>query len=133
MSDFDRLASAVPVDRVAARVTRPGVHFDDTKKVREWDNHWSTQPKVVELTALQRNATGFVDLTGVRTGRLVVVGLLPKGNRRKGAVGVWVVRCDCGDFETRKSKVLKQRRADDCCSRCQYNRALKEGLLPDAK
>jgi len=59
------------------------------------------------------------DLTDERRGSLVVKGLLDKSELSGGAKASWVVRCDCGGWETRSTKALRSgKEPNDCCVRC---------------
>ena len=52
-------------------------------------------------------------LVGVRFGRFVVVGLHAEIR------GAWVVRCDCGDYETRRSRAIRNpNNFGDRCTLC---------------
>jgi hypothetical protein len=95
-----------PVNKTAARVVSSGVHYDSPKKIVQ--RHWSTPPPTIAIT---NKGGDFKDLTGVRFGRFTVVGLYQEG--------LWLVRCACGDFETRRSKAVnnpnnKQDRCENC-------------------
>lgn len=61
--------------------------------------------KVPVEEILRRNpGKSFSDMTGLRVGRLEVVGLFQwRGNRGS----EWIVRCDCGMFERMNHNVLK--------------------------
>lgn len=60
------------------------------------------------------------DITGKRSGSLVVKGLLDKSGFGNGnAKASWVVRCDCGMWETRTYKAITSgRETHDCCVHC---------------
>lgn len=60
------------------------------------------------------NDPGFMNLTGKRKGMLQVIGYAGPG--KTGAR--WVVRCDCGAIEVRKTKVLQQDHPNDRCAAC---------------
>ncbi len=56
------------------------------------------------------------DLTGIKTGRLTVLGYSSEYKRR------WVVRCDCGRYCLRKNKPLTEKRTGKVelmCSGCE--------------
>ena len=53
-----------------------------------------------------------LDLTGVKVGRFTVIGLSM-------LLGRWVVRCQCGNYEHRRSKAITNPKAPgDRCSEC---------------
>lgn len=73
----------------------------------------------------------FVDLTGIRSGRLTVLGIAvdvsANGTR-------WVVRCVCGSYELRRTRYLKacaagEKTGDDepMCGSCSYTKKLRQG------
>ena len=55
----------------------------------------------------------FVDLSGDVFGGFVVTGYLGKGR--------WQVECDCGNFASRSSKVIKKAPGFDKCCECIEN------------
>lgn len=63
---------------------------------------------------------GTTDRTGARFGRLVVIGLHLRSNDDRGrwSRDAWVVRCDCGTYETRRSETVDAAREDACCADC---------------
>lgn len=86
-----------------------GKSMEDGKQGR----HWKTSPP------LRRIPKDTPDLTGIKFGQLTVVGLYAVGT---GKYGLWIVRCACGDYETRKARSIKTQSAKDdstaCCSQC---------------
>jgi len=68
---------------------------------------------------MKRVPHGCPDYTGQRRGRLVVKGLLDKSELGGSKKASWVVRCDCGMWETRTSKAIREaNEPDDCCVHC---------------
>lgn len=69
------------------------------------------------------------DFTGARFGSLTVLGLVGSDDRT-GAwkLRAWVVRCVCGDYETRRQKSIRKSvvasSVDDACGICSYTRAM---------
>lgn len=59
---------------------------------------------------------GSKDLTGLKIGRLTVIGLAVQRPKSKKQKGCWVVRCLCGAFEIRKAKYLQN--ADPTRAEC---------------
>lgn len=116
ITDFDALASAVPVDRTAALVIAPGVHWDP-KRPENWPaKSYDAPPRVSRWT--QR--TG--DLTGTRYGRITVLGLL----RAKKHWSLWLVRCDCGAYEDRTAGSIANH-GGRTCWRCDRLWRMQEG------
>lgn len=123
--DFDRMSTAAPINRTAVRVTTSkGVHWEPEKDLGT--RRWLAPPPMVAIT----KGVG-VDLTGLRRGRLVVVGLVDNAaiGRSSRARGGWVVRCTCGAYELRILSVLRDpsNRAADMCSHCDYLEEVKAG------
>ena len=101
-----------PVNRLAKRVTEPGFQFESIKKIAQ--RHWDAQPS---LRPVPNDAP---KLAGIKFGRFIVLGLYNEGN------GLWVVRCTCGAFETRKAKSIRNpANKNDCCDNCRQIEYLK--------
>ena len=84
-----------------------GEQYHNPKKIT--CAHWEIQPPLRRYV----NCNNFVDLSGRKVGRLTVLGLHAK------LPGAWVVRCSCGDFETRKAKAISNpENFGDRCSKC---------------
>lgn len=75
-----------------------------------------------ECPMLRPVTPGQEDLTGVRFGKMVCVGLAPVNG---GQVASWVARCDCGVYELRKAKTIKKRWPLEACGNCGYDFHLK--------
>lgn len=84
-----------PIDRMAARVTSPGIAYNPNKRLHKelWDAPPPTYPPPKEIE----------NLIGTRRGRVEIVGYL--GRRRlskaKGNQHNWLMRCGCGKYESR--------------------------------
>lgn len=103
---------ALPVNATAARVVARGEAYESKKKVLVTESPFPmrTRPPL-------KNS---IDLTGIRQGRLVVVGL--SEDKR----GVWVCRCDCGVYCHRKAKAIRNPRNHvDRCEECRHLAHLK--------
>ena len=89
-----------PVDRVAGQVSSRGESFDvnyGNVANKPWDSPIKTVPVLKNME----------DLTGIRRGRLTVIGRIdPKIMNSKGG-SYWLVRCDCGKYHKRKAKAIK--------------------------
>lgn len=107
---IEKVVTSVPVDSTAARVTSRGVRYESSKKITQ--RHWDTAPP---HTLPKLNAKDLL-MVGYRFGRMTVVGKLEHVNN-KGAL--WLVRCDCSHFESRRTKAIRNpRNVGDCCDRC---------------
>lgn len=115
---MDDIYSRVPVDRVAVWVAGPGEHFNPTKRVQANDSEEPIATRPARIS--ERNADGFLDLTGQRVGRFMVLGLARDFARQ------WVVRCDCGRYSTRHAKAIKNpANTQDRCEHCRHLAFLK--------
>lgn len=140
MSKIPTLRNNIPVNRTAANVIKPGVHFD----VKIPGNHriWDKCPPIAPLPPLIERNPDFIDYTNVRYGRFVVVGYSAEysrhgiframshhdrikidfKNRKRGRCR-WIVRCACGNYELRASSAIKKAGPLDRCFIC--NKALQ--------
>ncbi len=109
----------IPINRDAARVIKPGEHYIPHKKIM--NVHRSTPLKVQKpIPKSIRNNKGFSDLTGSRRGRLTVLGMSADD------LTLWVCRCDCGRYTTRKAKAIKNpNNEQDRCEECRQLAYLK--------
>jgi hypothetical protein len=122
MALIDKVKGA-PVDRTAALVTskRRG-KYDDTAHIPQTRWHSEVPPPMRHPDPGMRPGT---NLTGRRFGWLTVVGQLDykaadrdSGKRRRHGAH-WVVRCDCGKYETRFRKGLTNpKNKEDRCAAC---------------
>ena len=97
-----KVGHELPVDGTAARVITRGESFE--YRVQSWSQDSALPLPVREPP----NTPSFVDLTGLRIGRLVVIGFSADRNAR------WVCRCDCGTYTLRKTPALRAGTAAPC-------------------
>jgi hypothetical protein len=114
------LAASAPVNRDAATGAFGGgaAYAEPGNIMSEW--HWPSPPPLARVTR------GGIDLTGLRVGRLHVIGLLQRDNNRQ--PGVWVCRCTCGDYCGRKAKALRNPDAKPetmMCQRCEHTQRIQ--------
>lgn len=103
-----------PINKTAALVVGNGVsfHIDDNRENTVCER---VPLPLRAITKEMLESPGFTDLTGLKKGRITVMGLhLNRGNR--GAA--WSVRCVCGIYETRVSRSLKSDFPYDGCIEC---------------
>ena len=102
-TNWDAVAASTPLNTTASVVRdSPGEHW--TPLVMDQRIHSDVPIPCAVLP------TGAPNLTGLRVGRLVVIGY---HSRRKKNGRMWVVRCQCGAYEVRKaSKLTAERPAD---------------------
>lgn len=107
----------VPANKQAAMSLAKGEHFDEKLYVDVFD----APPQMRPIPK-----TSPIDLTGVRVGRLVVVGLLAERARstqvKNQRTARWVMRCDCGKYTIRKTRAIRAPKSEEglrcrCCGR----------------
>lgn len=120
-ADLDAVIASVPIDKTAARQMSKGIHWEPKLEIAQTHVHQ-------DAPTLRRVPSHIVDLTGRTFGRLTVVGLFhEKGSfgQRKKLGEIWQVRCQCGQYETRRGKGIQFRtNHDDCCIKCSYAKGL---------
>lgn len=135
--DMDAVAPLLPGDKVAGRVAARGEHFHWEPalggKVHSGDPIAVRPPNKHEL-----GQPSFVDLKGIKIGRLTVMGIAAEVISTNGQN--WVVRCVCGAYETRKAKFIKgtaagdaQHDAEPMCDWCDKTRRLQMGRCDERK
>jgi len=124
------LQNPLPVDRMAQRVVKAArkedlwdvpVHPDAFKKFSR------EMLPVAPIPPVSWRNPQFRDPTGLRRGRLVVLGYAAEqGGKKKGAR--WVVRCDCGNYEHR-NMIFRWAgtQAPDMCIECRTRSYKKNG------
>lgn len=136
---FDLKQNPIPIDKTAALVVYQNNEYkDDIVKEDEYltrdENggyifHSYSLPKLIkDHDSVRKNMAGCAhrDYTGFKIGKLTVCGLLDIKHYpffKKTAGGArWVVRCDCGRYEIRKTKNLRDRKSTKCekCDKLQY-------------
>lgn len=124
MSKWDTLAASSPVNAGAARSAFGGgaVYREPTEKFSE--KFWTAPPPLRPQSMLR----GIVNLTGLRVGRLTVVGVLDAPSRSRHRA-TWVCRCTCGGYCGRWARSLTSPATDPrtvMCQRCAYVQRLRE-------
>jgi hypothetical protein len=110
---WDRIAASSPLDSTAASVTSES---RDTPQERVYSRlHWKAPPFTRKSTHSETSNPEYEDFTGCTFGRLTVLGIhaLSTSNKQ-----VWVVRCACGDYETRRAKAIRKADPRDACEDC---------------
>lgn len=111
-----------PINATAARVVSTGTHYTPNK--RHGSQVFDVRPPTRKETSRDRSVPGYRDLTSVRRGRLVAVGL------SEGAAMKWVMRCDCGSYVIRTNKaVCNEANGADACEECRHLLYLKRNEL----
>lgn len=117
-----RIATARPVDRTAARVTQSGPKgMESSKRIAQ--AHSQTPLPTVPIPR------HIVDLRGRTFGTLTVVGLAVSTDtvqRQAGNHRLWVCRCVCGNYLTRRAKAINNpKNTIDACDRCRQVQFLR--------
>lgn len=106
-----------PADATAAKMLRKGVEFKPSIKTKV--RSWYAPPK------MRKVKEGCCDLAGTKFGRLTVIGLSAHKNNQKKKL--WVCRCQCGDYELRTPRAIKNPNNDnDMCHVCRHVESLKQ-------
>lgn len=115
----------IPVDKQARIVVSPGVHFEPDFKVNQ--PLWDIPPTIRPFSGRKKS-----NIRGNYFGKLMrVMGFLGhpetrNKHQREKHGALWLVRCSCGLFETRRRKsILNINNKNDCCQRCRHIRHLK--------
>lgn len=114
VSNFERLAGAVPLNGTAAAVRDgSGEHYEG--RVPSWHAHWKAPP----LPEGRFDARfGGEDLTGREFGKGMRV--IRYHRSRSGLGAQWLVRCSCGDYELRATKAIRTAKPDHACQACDW-------------
>lgn len=123
MTIWDKIAVSRPATKTAAIVAGGrGEHWESSRKPMPGQIRQFFPPDTRPVEH------GTPDLKGRRFGRLVVYGRHAHNNS-------WVVRCDCGAFETRRHRTLTRGKVDPArmCSECEHIEQLKAGQARKAR
>lgn len=123
--DYDFIATDRAVNETAAKVLQTGEHYESIKRINQVRSE-------VPLPIKQYEGLKEYDVTGKKIGRLTVIGYY--GTNGRGAL--WVVRCSCGAYETRKYKAITNpNNSKDACQEClqieylKRHSAYKDGMI----
>lgn len=109
--DFDFVFTNKPANKTAAAVlSQSGEHYDPDCVMNEF--HSETPLPIEDFIGPEKD-----NLTGRKVGRMTVIGFLRKETVKRS--GLWLVRCTCGHYETRRSHSIKnERNTNDMCRNC---------------
>jgi hypothetical protein len=121
-TQFDRIFASSPLDAKAGRVTaQVDEVFESKKKITQ---QHSDVP--LPMRPIPRNST-TPNLINRSVGRLTVAGLSATGKSRPNRGALWVVRCVCGRYETRRtSSILSAANASDACEECRQTAFIQQ-------
>lgn len=124
-TNWDALVTSAPANTQAAKdAAAKGTGWKPGRQiVHEHDVHSDCPPP---MRAVPPNSPALV---GMKVGKLTIVGLHAKSGLNGGR---WVVRCVCGQYETRRAKVLRDAvyASRACCKVCDYTREMIAGRTP---
>jgi hypothetical protein len=108
----------LPVNSTAMKVTSSGYVFDPTKHGTPHNGYTCSD----EMPTLRSGSNVVPDLSGRRFGKFRVIGLSDKPGR-------WVVQCQCGKYELRSAKAIKNpSNNQDACLHCRHETFLAKEL-----
>lgn len=114
---FDKISTSAPVDKSAAMSMSRGFEYEPQKRIACL--HWDYPPETRHPNKQEINNPSFTNYKGAKYGRFTVLGIL--SGKKAGRNGLaWVVRCSCGDYETRTPKAIRNASHEDRCSNCQH-------------
>lgn len=103
MSHWDKIQASIPVDRKAAM----GIGHGDPLLPSQND---------VPGPVKRQHSKNDLVLDGVKFGRFVVIGTVPKSKSGFHKTAKYLCRCVCGNYETHRAKKL--RRSENPVDRC---------------
>lgn len=120
MKDFEFTATHVPIDMTARKVVSKGINFDKNEFVSKHKFKYHSDLPLIINNQLPKDPS-FIDFTGLKVGNLSVIGLVKNSY---GIRGKWLVKCNCGIYEVRTSKAIKNHLNNpqfdnDCCLECE--------------
>lgn len=112
-TDYDRIVTSAPLNRTAAVVRdAEGEHYAPAGP----ENFVGGRQQWIAPPSCERLPHGKEDLSGTTWGRLKVIRF---HSHRKGE-SRWLVRCSCGNYETRRGKAIRARLGtyEEACGPC---------------
>ena len=112
----EEIAKKIPINKTAALVTAKGVHFKPGNKI---NSIYSEMPlRTIPVLRGEENHTGK------KFGFFTVAGKYFE--KQAGNRPMWVVRCSCGNYETRRSRSINNpANKNDSCHSCRELMHLK--------
>lgn len=129
-TQWDRVFSASPLTKEAALGSTNS--YDKRELPRNPDaSEWDAPPPFRSPNKVEMAQSNFLDLTGTKKGRLMVMGIL-KNNETQSQK--WLCRCACGKFVVRKAKAIKNPNNDqDACVECQHMQQVRRFDSPEQR
>lgn len=112
-----------PIDKNAYRVIRPARKEDVWLPKPKESVQIAHSENFLKVSPIPKGCEHMSSVLGKRRDRMVIFGYSADQPKGKNAKASWVVRCDCGNFETR-TQILRWlgTSAPDMCRECR-NRA----------
>jgi len=118
------MASIQEMSGAINRAANIGITDSEYELQSSYDEQPPLLGQTVRSCASRLQLRQFVkDFTGVRIGKLYVIGLYQWAPKIRHIV--WVVRCDCGTYELRRHNRLKgnlKHGRNACCQRCFFTK-----------
>ena len=136
---FDRIITSTPINKTSA-IIRDGRGEEDPYAKKAENKGFRFAPYLLEKDICRHAKKGrsrnneFVDYTGIKLGRLTVLGIIDKkksGLSLRESSGVrWSVKCICGSYSLFKTKTIRMalgNKPRTMCSRCEHNDWIARG------
>ena len=116
---------SIPINSTANRVIRKGIHYDSGIRRK----HLGERPRLLKELQKESLPRNFIDYSGVKYGRCIVIGKCQKKNQEKkrGKTARWLVKCSCGLYMTLDAKHIKKnlQNQDAMCAKCKHEEEIK--------
>jgi hypothetical protein len=124
-----KILSSTPADRTAAIVTSKGCSYEPNIKINF--QHSDLPIPIRPVRKSESYSTTFTNLTGHKYGWMIVVGIarIESSNNHHGKGLLWVVKCVCGNYETRHTSSIKKSSGKDKCAECRHLDNVKRNLF----
>jgi hypothetical protein len=126
---WDAILASTPLNATAGAVTSKGYQYTPDKLINQLE--WDAPPQMVAVNKTHRRNPSFTDFTGLKYGRLTVLGMIKDTSASGNAGAQWVCRCACGKYVARRAKAVRKASPDDRCSICQHNAYLVRSASGD--
>ena len=122
---LEKIITSDPIDAVAGRVTSRGTHWNPRKTFSGPNSDLPLPIRAANYS--EKNNSAWADLTGRKVGRLTVLGIYAIAAVGKNKKQAWVVRCQCGRYETRTARAIRNpENKEDYCEMCYHLRCVKK-------
>ena len=126
---WDAILASSPLNATAGRVTSKGYAYEPDKKIVTLE--WDAPPPLVRINRTHTQNPSFTDFTGVKYGRLTVLGMIKDTSVSGNSGAQWVCRCACGKYVARRAKSVRKAPPDDRCEVCRHTAYLANAASGD--